>query len=122
MRLSDAGLRQRQTKALYPHHPSPPWLIEDATRDRSNRLLGASAERMIMLFGANPSIEKPTGNDWISVPPLRIPPQPPPRMIDVHEPAWTDSSISKRHHSLQEGRQIVLTAKKPCMHHQRCAH
>jgi hypothetical protein len=39
MRLSDAGLRQRQSKALYPNHRSPPWPTEDATRDRSNRLL-----------------------------------------------------------------------------------
>jgi hypothetical protein len=30
MRLSDAGLRQRQTKALNPNHQSPPWLSEDA--------------------------------------------------------------------------------------------
>jgi hypothetical protein len=41
MRLSDAGLRQRQTKALDPNHRFPPWLNEDATRDRSNRLLEA---------------------------------------------------------------------------------
>jgi hypothetical protein len=40
MRLSDAGLRQRQTKLIYPNHRPPPWLIEDAARDRSNRLLG----------------------------------------------------------------------------------
>jgi hypothetical protein len=39
MRLSDAGLRQRQTKLIYPNHRLPPWLTEDATRDRSNRLL-----------------------------------------------------------------------------------
>jgi hypothetical protein len=39
MRLSDAGLRQRRTKALYPNHRLPPRLNEDATRDRSNRLL-----------------------------------------------------------------------------------
>jgi hypothetical protein len=39
MRLSDVGLHQRQTKALYPNHRLPPWLTEDATRDRSNRLL-----------------------------------------------------------------------------------
>ena len=39
MRLSDAGLRRRQTKALYLDHRPPPWLTEDATRDRSNRLL-----------------------------------------------------------------------------------
>jgi hypothetical protein len=44
MRLSDAGLRQRQTKALYPNHRLPPWLTEDATRDRSNRLLDGSAD------------------------------------------------------------------------------
>ena len=39
MRLSDAGLRRRQTMALYPNHRLPPWLTEDAPRDRSNRLL-----------------------------------------------------------------------------------
>ena len=39
MRLSDAGLRQRQTKVLYPNHRLPPWLTEGAARDRSNRLL-----------------------------------------------------------------------------------
>ena len=30
MRLSDAGLRQRRTKVLYPNHRFPPWLTEDA--------------------------------------------------------------------------------------------
>jgi len=44
MRLSDAGLRQRQTKALYLNHRLPPWLTEDAPRDRSNRLLDGSAD------------------------------------------------------------------------------
>jgi hypothetical protein len=39
MRLSDAGLRRRPTKLIYPNHQLPPWLTEDATRDRSNRLL-----------------------------------------------------------------------------------
>jgi hypothetical protein len=39
MRLSDAGLRRRQTKLIYPDHLPPPWSTEDATRDRSNRLL-----------------------------------------------------------------------------------
>jgi hypothetical protein len=39
MRLSDAGLRRRPTKLIYPHHRLPPWLNEDAPRDRSNRLL-----------------------------------------------------------------------------------
>src|ERR1700733_9105523 len=40
IRLSDAGLHQRQTKTLYPNHHPPPWLTEGAPRDRSNRLLG----------------------------------------------------------------------------------
>ena len=40
MRLSDAGFHLRQSKALYPNHRLPPWLTEDDTRDRSNRLLG----------------------------------------------------------------------------------
>jgi hypothetical protein len=30
MRLRDAGLRQRRTKALYPNHRLPPWPTEDA--------------------------------------------------------------------------------------------
>ncbi len=38
MRLSYAGRRCRQTKLIYPKHRSPPWLTEDAPRDRSNRL------------------------------------------------------------------------------------
>jgi len=41
MSLSDAGLRRRPTKLIYPDHPPPPWLNEaTTTRDRSNRLLG----------------------------------------------------------------------------------
>ena len=39
MRLSDAGLRRRPTKLIDPDHRLSPWLTEDATRDRSNRLL-----------------------------------------------------------------------------------
>jgi hypothetical protein len=39
MRLSDAGLRRRKTKQIYPNHRLPPCLNEDAARDRSNRLL-----------------------------------------------------------------------------------
>jgi hypothetical protein len=39
MRLSDAGVRCRQTKLIYPNHRPPLWPTEDATRDRSNRLL-----------------------------------------------------------------------------------
>jgi hypothetical protein len=31
MRLSDAGLRRRPTKLIYPNHRLPPWLIEAAT-------------------------------------------------------------------------------------------
>ena len=42
MRLSDAGLRRQQTKLIYPDHRPTPWLTEDATRDRSNRLLGVA--------------------------------------------------------------------------------
>jgi hypothetical protein len=30
MRLSDAGLRGRQTKLIYPNHRPPPWPNEDA--------------------------------------------------------------------------------------------
>ena len=40
MRLSDAGLHQRRTKTFYLNHRLPPWPTEDATRDRSNRVLG----------------------------------------------------------------------------------
>jgi hypothetical protein len=39
MRLSDAGLRCRPTKLIYPDHQPSPGLTEDAPRDRSNRLL-----------------------------------------------------------------------------------
>src|ERR1700730_8617723 len=31
MRLSDAGLRRRKTKLIYPNHRLTPWLIEDST-------------------------------------------------------------------------------------------
>jgi hypothetical protein len=41
-RLSDAGQRQRPTKLIYADHRLPPWLTEDAPRDRSNRLLGGA--------------------------------------------------------------------------------
>jgi hypothetical protein len=41
MRLSDAGMRCRKTKLIYPDYRPPPWLTEDAARDRSNRLLVA---------------------------------------------------------------------------------
>jgi hypothetical protein len=45
MRLSDARLRRRQTKLLYPNHRSPPWLTEAATPgDRSNRSLDRLAK------------------------------------------------------------------------------
>src|ERR1700722_10321078 len=40
MRLSEAWISRRQTKPFYyPNHRLPPWLIEDATGNRSNRLL-----------------------------------------------------------------------------------
>jgi hypothetical protein len=38
LRLSDAGLRCRQTKLLYPNHRLPSWLSEDVT-PRSLELL-----------------------------------------------------------------------------------
>jgi hypothetical protein len=41
MTVSDAGLRRRPTKLIYPKHRLPPWPNEDATSDRSNRLLDA---------------------------------------------------------------------------------
>jgi hypothetical protein len=44
MRLSDAGLRRHEAKLIYPNHRPPPWLTEDATRDRSNRLLDGYAD------------------------------------------------------------------------------
>jgi hypothetical protein len=34
-------MRRLKLKAVYPNHRFPPWLTEDATRDRSNRLLDA---------------------------------------------------------------------------------
>src|SRR5258708_26538447 len=39
MRLSDARLRCRETKLIYPDHRPSPWLIKMRPRDRSNRLL-----------------------------------------------------------------------------------
>jgi hypothetical protein len=42
MRLSDAGLRRRQSEILYLNHRLPPWLTEDTPRDRLNRLLDGS--------------------------------------------------------------------------------
>ena len=35
-------MRQRQMKLIYANHRPPPWLTEDAARDRSNRLLGVT--------------------------------------------------------------------------------
>ena len=35
MRLSDARLRRRTTKLIYPNHRLPPWLAEAIPRDRS---------------------------------------------------------------------------------------
>jgi hypothetical protein len=58
MRLSDAGLRQGQTEALYPNHRLPPWLTEDATRDRSNRLLGGSDYRALKPLGSRGKVSQ----------------------------------------------------------------
>src|ERR1700735_4052716 len=46
MRLSEAWLRCRQTKLVYPNHRLPPWLTGDATRDRSNRWLALASEQL----------------------------------------------------------------------------
>ncbi len=66
MRLSDAGLRRRQTKALYPDHRLPPWSTEDATRDRSSRLLDDSQrsrnlDRLPKLPPFDPSKDRDAG-------------------------------------------------------------
>jgi hypothetical protein len=42
MRFSDAGFRQRRTKALYPNHRLPRWLNENAPRDSLELILDAS--------------------------------------------------------------------------------
>ena len=49
MRLSDTGLRRRPAKLVYLNHRLPPWLNEDATRDRSNRLLEDSPVKEVLL-------------------------------------------------------------------------
>jgi hypothetical protein len=53
MRLSDAGLRRRPTKLIYPNHRLPPWPTEDVTRDRSNRLLGDLPKRALVQIGVS---------------------------------------------------------------------
>jgi len=60
MRLSDAGLRRRQTKLIYPNHRLPPWLTEDATGDRSNRLL--ADQLVVVRMRADPKPEHTTFN------------------------------------------------------------
>jgi hypothetical protein len=52
-RLSDARLRDRQPKLIYPDHRLPPWLTEDAPRDRSNRLLGPNLARPLNAYTIN---------------------------------------------------------------------
>jgi len=58
MRLSDARLRRHQTKLIYPDHRLPPWLIEDAPRDRSNRLLGTPLHLQKGLFRIDLNIQQ----------------------------------------------------------------
>jgi hypothetical protein len=45
MRLSDAGLRQHQTKALYANHRLPPWPNEDAALRSLEPIVRACAHR-----------------------------------------------------------------------------
>ena len=59
MRLSDAGMRRRQTELIYPNHRLPPWPNEDAPRDRSNRLLGDGAGRALMQIGVGSGPARP---------------------------------------------------------------
>ena len=49
--LERRGASQRQTKALYPDHRLPPRPSEGASRDRSNRLLGANGSVLQNLEG-----------------------------------------------------------------------
>src|SRR5882762_3470322 len=60
MRLIDVGLRCRRTKLNHPNHQSPPWLIEDARRDRSNRLLGSKLPTRL----ENPPLQQYRDNSW----------------------------------------------------------
>jgi hypothetical protein len=45
MRLSDAGLRCRTTKLIYPHHRLPSSAYRRCARARSNRLLDADVAK-----------------------------------------------------------------------------
>jgi hypothetical protein len=49
MRLSDAGLHQRQTKALYPNHRLPPWLTEDAAPRSLEPIVRASLAAALLI-------------------------------------------------------------------------
>src|ERR1700733_2708095 len=54
MRLSDAGMRRRQTKLIYPDHRLPPWLSEDTTPALARTdWLDARAERKRSATPAN---------------------------------------------------------------------
>src|SRR5580658_10059733 len=59
MRLSDAGLRQRPTKLLYPNHRLPPWLIEDATPRSLEPIVRRSRRGgHYMIMGPTPSTKR----------------------------------------------------------------
>jgi hypothetical protein len=58
MRLSDAGLRRHKSKLIYLNHRLAPWLNEDDTRDRSNRLLGGDATPTTTLARLNHGISQ----------------------------------------------------------------
>jgi len=66
MRLSDAGLRRRQTKLIYLNHRPPPWLTEDATRDRSNRWL--ADQLVVVRMRADPKPEHAAFNVFAKYP------------------------------------------------------
>jgi hypothetical protein len=57
MRLSDAVLHRRRTKALNSSHRLPPWLTEDVPRDRPNRLLDHALDAQA--YANDPNITGP---------------------------------------------------------------
>src|SRR5258708_35212104 len=82
IRVSWVGLRRHKTKLIYPNHRLPPWLTEDATRDRSNRLLEDAARSTQAINGTATtsliwSVTKNTG--WL--------PQTVGRMVGANEGA-----------------------------------
>jgi hypothetical protein len=64
MRLSDAGLRCRTTKLIYPDHRIPPWPTEGATPRSLQRWLGLQ-ERLRVLPGLEYFPEHPAQRGFV---------------------------------------------------------